>query len=99
MKPSEIKARITELRKQIAPEMERIERLQEKIAPDLERIEELRQEKSAVVNQYGAKIRTIRQSGKLDEAAMRAFRQTVYAEPDEDKRMDMIDAKIAELEL
>ena len=53
MKPSDIKTRIAELEAEVKPVQERIAALAEQIKPHVERIEELRQEKSAIIDEYG----------------------------------------------
>lgn len=103
MKPSQINKRIKDLEKM--PEVVALKAAQEAAKVHLGRIEELRAEKAAIINEYGTgphgqgKLARIRKSGKLDEAAFMEFRKAIYAEPDEDKRLDMIDAKLTELGL
>lgn len=67
------------------------------LAPIQAKLEDLRAQKSAIINAYGAKIRAIRDSKKLNAQQFVEWRRSMQAEPSEDARMVLIDAKLAEV--
>lgn len=91
MKPSEINARLHEINAAAKP-------LREQLEPLEEEAEVLKKAKAAIVNANGAKIRAIRDSGKMTRADFAAWRESVMALPDDD-RVVAIDAKITEYQL
>lgn len=101
MKPSEIKAQIDEVEAIAAPIRAQIATLEGQLAPHEEHIEALRQRKADMVNEYGVKIRLIRDGDKdkkissMPPAVFVAFRKAVNAAP-EDDRATIIDAKLTE---
>lgn len=92
-----MKAKPSELAAAIKVANDAAEPIRAQLAPYQEQLESLKLQKAAIVNEYGEKIRQVRNSNKVAMSEFVKWRNEILTIPSEDDRCVAIDTKLAEL--